>query len=927
VTQKPVTTPAQRARWVFAAPESEIRAKLDVGDHKTLYVGNHGRRELESNGELQHAATLAEEALGGVMRDDKGSFVFVATDGDTYRSTEPLGALSRIAPARKEPLASVTTGRAAILGVSPNGLVRSTDYGLTWKPVDYASSKPYGHAASVKLDAKGNGVLLHLPQRLFVTHDDGATWAPLASPPYGAASLVRDGADRIFTLGYYDQRATLGKDALAETKDAPTSIFPGQQTLLRDIPGDVNRSRARMSMMRPQRYEEPQPVRVLAGDRVVEFAVNDGKVMTRSAPLGAALGNAIAQPELDPTAIDRHRFSSWNGELVYLRPPRESDDDATAAPGSTLVRSKDFGTTWKAESSSISGTPSAIVVGPRGWAIVTSKPPKIRPAGKQAFEDVVADPSFEPEAFAFDEARGKVYALADSPSGAIVYEGALDGAKLARARVFLATRASAVAMTIDDRGTLRLFEHHGSGRVTLRSLSATGEEQPPRFLELDEQAQLAFAGRRGLALGNHASYETNDAGDTWTRVASNGAAHELECAAAGCIMNGAQRAGWDLPALQSDEIVRAITTAPSTQPDVAKPKAKPAPISVTCKSSGKGSTTESSAEASWVDGTTAARWAQAPFPMGGTGAVSLTWVDKDTVHRAQLLPAAQSTMELRTGLRETDDGFIAARYQFARRSATGTLNPVRVDLAWWRPNKPNQIAHATLTGLKPFFVSRFGFSGHASLVDGGIVFQGSREDAIHFASDDGKQQTLVPPGFPFSEAIRSGNRWVLTDSDSSVLQLGASDDGGKTWTLHGWALETSHDVDDIETMNGKPLVRAGGARYEIASPVMPDPPAPTMIDAASSATRCDGLVTGSLSSREPIEDGSVITMELGSAKLTANERIVHDTPNGKLCTAVLQLDQGRDVAAYLYADKGGGWSGWSYRERDNKTSVEPLTCK
>src|SRR5207253_8165305 len=104
-----------------------------------------------------------------------------------------------------------------------------TDFGLTWKAVDYAAQKSCGRAASVALDSKGNGVLVHLPQRVFVTHDDGATWAPIASPAHGAASVLRDGQDRLFAFGYYDQRAMLTASAFAETTDLPASIFPGDR--------------------------------------------------------------------------------------------------------------------------------------------------------------------------------------------------------------------------------------------------------------------------------------------------------------------------------------------------------------------------------------------------------------------------------------------------------------------------------------------------------------------------------------------------------------------------------------------------------------------------------------------------------------------------------------------------------------------------
>jgi hypothetical protein len=924
--------PAARARWVFSAPEHEIGAKLDLGDHKTLYVGGHGRRELEEGGEIKHAQTLAEESLTGVMRDDKGRFVFVAADGDAYRSTEALGPIERVAPPRTEPLASVTTGRAAILGIGAKGLFRSADFGLTWKAVDYAAQKPYGRAASVALDSKGNGVLVHLPQRVFVTHDDGATWAPIASPAHGAASVLRDGQDRLFAFGYYDQRATLAASAFAETTDLPASIFPGRTLReLRDIPAEATERfplypRSQMPVLR-----EPEPLRVLAGDRVVEIAVHDGKIDTRSAPLGDPQGTPTAQPDLDVGVLDDAHVAAWNGELAYAQQPR-IDDDVTME--TTLFRSKDYGATWKKETTfpGASAPGHAVFVGPRGWTFVAPtckpkasdcKPAKIRPAGKTAFEDA-GDPSFTPEQFVFDEPHNKVYALADQ-----VYEGTLDAAKLVPVHLVFAVPPSKIVITVDEQGGLRLFEHNGDRHVTTRSRNAKGEVQPSRYVDLGS-GRLAFAGRRGLSIGDHESYETNDAGDTWTRVASNGSTEGLACSAAGCLLEGAQRVGWDLPALQSTEIVRATTTPLADNAGVQKPTpSKSTPFNVACKVSGKGSTMESASDASWVDGTTPARWAQASRPsmIGDTSALGLVWADKDTVHRTQLLGAAHGAMELRAAVDERDDGIIAARYQFTRRSATGKLNPVQVELAWWSPAKPAQAHHATIAGVKAFRVARFSFSGRARVVDGGVVFQGSRDDVIHFVSDDGKQQTLAAAPFPFTDVFHSGNHWVLADSDGDVVQLAGSDDGGKTWTLHGWAFGGIHtDEGVVESIAGKAMLRAHDTLHEIAWPVTADPPAPIVIDATHPAPRCEGLAASSTSRRERLES-EPITMDLAGTQLTAVDRVVHDTLQGKLCTAVLQLEQGRDREAYLYADPGGGWSGWSYREADDKTIVEPLTCK
>jgi hypothetical protein len=462
----------------------------------------------------------------------------------------------------------------------------------------------------------------------------------------------------------------------------------------------------------------------------------------------------------------------------------------------------------------------------------------------------------------------------------------------------------------------------------MRSKNAKGEEQPPRYLQLGE-GELAFAGNHGLLVGNHASWESNDAGDTWTRVASNGETSRLACTAAGCLVDGAQRVGWDLPALQSTEIVRATATPPAEQkPDTTKPvKPKSTPLELTCKVSGKPKTLATANDVSWIDGTTPARWAQVSNTFVGPGNVMLTWADKDTVRETQLLAAKQSTMELRTATDERDDGVVAARFQYARRTEGGKLNPVQVELAWWSPSKPTQVHHANIT-VKAFRVSRFAFSGRARVVDGGVVFQGGRDDAtVHFVHDDGKDETFAAPGIPFSDVARSGTKWVFADSDGYVEQMASSEDGGKTWALRGWAFDPMRSDSGMMTIGGKPVVRASGALFTVAWPVASDPPpAPVVIDLASREPRCDGLVTASTSERERIDDDS-IHMELAGTKLAGAERVLHVTQTGKLCTAVLQLEQG-NREAYVYPDTGGGWSGWSYGEtKDNKTIVEPLTCK
>ncbi len=264
----------------------------------------------------------------------------------------PLGPLERVAPPRSEPLASVTAGRAAILGIAGGTLVRSSDWGATWRPVDYAGGKKlFGAASSVALDGKGNGVLVHLPQRLYVTHDDGATWAPIAAPRYGAVRALRDGADRIFVTGYHDMRATLAGDALAETNDAPAPMFHGQPAWRpRNF---VRPSRSRF--LPPPPLDDlaggDRPLRLLAGDRVVEIRSTPARrrsARPRSASHSArraARPSSIAPPSTgtaSPRGATTSRIYAQRATTTpTIRARPSSAATITARPGRKSKRSSE----------------------------------------------------------------------------------------------------------------------------------------------------------------------------------------------------------------------------------------------------------------------------------------------------------------------------------------------------------------------------------------------------------------------------------------------------------------------------------------------------------------------------------------------------------------------------------------------------------
>src|SRR6185503_3839824 len=286
-----------------------IVAKLDLGEAGVLYVGQSGRRELGKDGKMTDAPTLAAGDLVGVLRDPQGRFVFVSSDGATWVTKEPLGALDPLHPAPAAKHGRAAIGKAAIVMVRDGKLVRSTDFGATWTPIDYAgASKPFGRADQVALDSKGNGVLIHLPQRLFVTHDDGATWAPIASQGLGAHLLARDGGDRIIVWGYRGQRAKLDGNALVRTTELATPMYQApsalpSSTMLAAIGGDATSSRT-----------------ILTGERFVEFTSSgQGKgraVTVGSAPLGAKIERRVPSGDLvGEDGLSPH-IAGWGSEIV-----------------------------------------------------------------------------------------------------------------------------------------------------------------------------------------------------------------------------------------------------------------------------------------------------------------------------------------------------------------------------------------------------------------------------------------------------------------------------------------------------------------------------------------------------------------------------------------------------------------------------------
>lgn len=974
--------PPTRAKWVFESGSRSFAGRLDLGASGVLYVGAHGRRELVKGEEPPvDAPTLALDDLVGALRDAQGQYVLVGDDGDTFVAKEPLGA---IVSARPGPFAnanpsvrvqSLAVGKSVIMAVSPidGSLVRSTDFGATWSPVSYAgSNKPFGKATSVALDGKGNGLLVHLPQRVFVTHDDGATWAPIASPGIGARRVSSDGGDRLFLEGYNAQRAKLDGNSLAITTEPPQPIFKPTAKPKKDADE------------RADKGEEMGAHEVLAGERVVKLAaiVRHGKkreIEISSSKLGEKSDKTVSSVELlgRDGDVSRH-VSAFRSNLIYLR---DDDDADRASPTTTVFTSTDWGASWTKGATLEGGQPESdsadVRLGPKGWAFIPalcsygerysggdddeegepSGPSEdcgrrqIRPAGAAAFEDMAFTEDFTPLDFYFDEAHDKVYALGSRKDEKHLYESPLGQNKFVRTKILDGIPGDVSGISVDAKGALRVFAYQYGAGWTVHRHDLDGKQgNTKKYLPLD-RGQLVFVGARGLLLASHNhGWETADGGETWIRVATNGA-QSAECSDAGCMSFGATRVGWDLPAAAGEEKIALQNDPPAKTPSATAPATAPPPapptLTLSCKTTGAATSLPSTPGLENVDARPDARWAY--VARGAEGKVSL-WVGGRNAARevpmADAIPKKApnakkpDNTEYRTGDRTVADGVVVARYSFQSRSSTGTFNPVDIDLSWFSFST-GKVGHKKLPQLKPFRVPGYGFAGDAQIVQGGVLYQPTSAEPAFFVKDDGKIESItLPPRATVRNALRVGQRWVLEDTEWGTAQISWSDDGGKSWKQKAWSLDEQSVGISLVQLAGKPalaLWRSSNPQmiFGLDAAVPDDPPAPTMTNTTTANTTCDAQ-PGTLRNVMglPTDKRGNLRVKLDAPKgkdaieLTGTNRVAHALTNGAACTSVYALS-GSDQTAYIYAD-GATWSGWRFRRGDDPKkgaiAAEPVTC-
>ncbi len=969
----PPPPPPTRARWVFAHPERGLSAKLDLGGDQVLYAGLHGRRTIAKGAAaLEDAPTLALEHLVGILREPGGELAYVAEDGDVYASKDPLGTLD---VARNGPLGdaqgdggatrftSITTGKAAIVGVAPDGRVfRSADYGKSWQAVDWAgSARMYGKPNSVAMDTKGNGLLLVLPQRLYVTNNDGASWQQIPSPGIGARTVQRDGADRIFLHGFTERAKLDG----------------GKLTLTTDWPEPLRKPPPPAPGAPPPQPEVPTRS-ILSGDHVVDFAFHRGarpfvEVMTHT--IGEqAPKSGVQVPELvsaltswGNAGLSTH-IGGWSGTLVYARADDTKDD--TGALTTTILRSTDYGSTWKTDAT-FKGhiveqhpwnvQPKGVAVGPSGWTFVrTMCPPgvgdqneacthkQVRIAGATAYEDLASVEDFVPVEFAFDEPRGKVYVLGAHDGRLHVYESLLSQNKFTRVKLLDVQQGTHTAIAVDPTGVLRALAYDFQTRQwTLHRRGADGSEMPTEYVSIDN-GDVEMFGARGIVASDHRGWETMDGGETWSRVATTrGAIGEMSCNDAGCVMGDAERTGWDLPAYQSNEKVTASNEPKKPPPSVVRPQVvTPAALELTCKVSAATPVTVTPGFDTADVRPNDVRWWTVKEEKSRT--ISVVTGGRTGTREVALLgpePPKPATANLQNGpstrtfvFRQTD-GVVAVRIS----APSGTTETQNVDVVGWSlaTNKVTRKAIPNVKGL-----SKWGSINAAHVVDGGLVLQVLHTDPVRFFRDDGKEETFpAPPNVALTALVRAENRWIVPFFSSGTARLTVSDDAGKTWKTKTWRLD-EWAAPSIGKLGGKTHLAVqptttSSTPNPTAMLLFPldaigdDPPAPVVIASGANDKACDANAATFRTTQFMTADQRPVQIKVDEADKStstarAYQRLSHPSQGGALCTSAFQMSG--SAASFLYED-AKGFTGFRFkRQADPKDSskwqtlAEPLTC-
>ncbi len=592
VKAPPVTKPEPQAagfespaRWILHPTKvTRLGARLDLGA-LTLYGGEGGERWLDKRdgSPPQAASTLIPEPIVAMARGKAGKgVVVVGESGTVYVTSDPLGPVeSKRAP--KHALRSPSAGKAAIVAIDRDAIVRTTDGGEGWTRVELPGMA--GALVQVALDGAGLGLALAAPQRAWVTEDDGATWKPLPTPGVGARRLVADvNGDLVIE----------GVEASAILRGGPVRL----ERILRAPKSDgfeLATPPGVASMGYAKAVADGRGA-FLDGGRYVE-AVKEPDDPTRWRLAYGRLGEIPEPRKVPELAGCDHVWVAGDAKSLWAACDQRNPKAPAGAIGSIggkpsppsaaqravvrVLRSDDEGKTWREEANTASrhGEKGQLWVAPDGTLIVDGackrsksecwdSPPVVRPAGAKSFAKLGVGRVQQIASIAFPPAgssaqAGRAYALGRAPGGPLLLlvskNGGKDFARVALPAVDAAdkkgatlspSRAEPGTVSVDPSGTI-VATARASGEWVVYTSDDDGATVRARTLPFKADA-LSMSGKRGFAWERHGKgYETSDAGTTWSEVIAP-AFHDVSaidrvvaCGPHGCFVGDrAVRVGW-----------------------------------------------------------------------------------------------------------------------------------------------------------------------------------------------------------------------------------------------------------------------------------------------------------------------------------------------------------------------------------------------
>lgn len=935
---KPAPPPEQtHARWLLGDSVGTPLAQLDLGDKGVLQVGRRGRRwRVARDGAIESSSFLLTTDLVDVRRAGE-KFLLLGADGTVFLVDEPLGAakVTRTSPSKN---AMYAAGREALIGVEHDGTIhRSTDGGATWKKNNLAVPKG-DKVVSVVANARGETLILAHPQRMFVSLDDAATFAPLPTPGIGATLVARDANGDLWLRSENQEKN-------AKLLASPTRL-------------EIATTFEELAAPKKAASNKPknEPRKQLVGGRLVtvtedvDSTTKRKKIEVNVAPLaGSETPTYVLAASASPfTRV--HLAGHENIVVAGLYDPE------TEPRGTKLFRTTDDGKNWEplgvVEGTEDSGfrvlaAPGVVAIGRMCGTAPPCMPPRAKLGGKD-WQPLGVAASARLGAMEYDSARDRLFVVTLEDAQPVLYAGK-KGEPLKQLDAKL-PKVTPRATTVDKDGTLRLvFDHPWRIEKIGADLTAKGAS----YLPFAPQG-IDLVGDRGYAWSHEQAWETADGGEHWLPVPAGAAGH-LACGMTGCLQSGAVRLGWDLP--NPSATLLASTSTPATskvEPAKAPPVSKT--LEASCKTTGAWKTFAGSFGTGQAGGYDNNVQMLAMVTAGEYGEPRGV-----TVFRAGAAPKEHTLLgpgpkesesrSVRSWSTENAKGLVLARYSFSLtppKDPDKRYNPVDVELGWYS-TATGKAHKASLPQVKPFRVGRTGPSALTSIVDGGLLFLPNRGEApLYFITDAGKVQAIPrppsPDDFGFSEGVKIGNQLVLSQYRGEDTALTTSNDGGKTWTTTIWTLGESAK---LTAFDGKPTLTLGASMWETSevsgflsfTTVTPDPPTAVRFatpitpigDKTITACSKPGLpFTPAPSETVANEVHFTVTGDKAPIAATAVTGSMRGAADGSTCTEFLFTSAqpaDDDVETFLYVAPSDPAHGWLLRRKTfDKFDARPIAC-